>query len=95
MNFDVQLITNLQLAKRLVDAIQRTKPYDLKIKSCDKYNLFSNLMYIISELHIYLHIRLRKIFLKACFINWIVGKWEGMKPNFHFNENTHPITPSK
>ena len=52
-------------------------------------------MYIIRDLHIYLHIRLRKIYLKACFIYSIVGKWEGMKPNFHFNENTHPITPSK
>ena len=52
-------------------------------------------MYINYELHIYLHIRLRKIYLKDYFIKLIVGKWEGMKSNFHFNENTHPITPSK
>ena len=38
VDFDVPLITNLQLAKRFVEAIQRTKPDDLKIKSWDEYN---------------------------------------------------------
>ena len=52
-------------------------------------------MYIIQELHIYLHIRLRKIYLKDYIIYLKVGEWEGMKLNFHFNGNTHPITPSK
>ena len=37
VDFDVPLITNLQLAKRFVEAIQRTKPGDLKIKSWDEY----------------------------------------------------------
>ena len=38
VDFDVPLITNLQLAKRFVEAIQRTKLDDLKIKSWDEYN---------------------------------------------------------
>jgi carbamoyl-phosphate synthase large subunit len=37
VDFDVPLITNLQLAKRFVEAIQRTKLDDLKIKSWDEY----------------------------------------------------------
>lgn len=37
VDFDVPLITNLQLAKRFVEAIQRTKISDLKIKSWDEY----------------------------------------------------------
>lgn len=50
---------------------------------------------MINDLHTYLHIQLRKRHLKDCFIYLFIGKWEGKKPNFHFNENTHPITPSK
>jgi carbamoyl-phosphate synthase large subunit len=38
IDFDIPLITNLQLAKRFVEAIQRTKISDLKIKSWDEYN---------------------------------------------------------
>ena len=38
IDFDVPLITNLQLAKRFVEAIQKTKLSDLKIKSWDEYN---------------------------------------------------------
>ena len=37
VDFDVPLITNLQLAKRFVESIQRTKISDLKIKSWDEY----------------------------------------------------------
>ncbi len=37
VDFDVPLITNLQLAKRFVESIQRTKIGDLKIKSWDEY----------------------------------------------------------
>jgi len=37
IDFDIPLITNLQLAKRFVEAIQRTKISDLKIKSWDEY----------------------------------------------------------
>ncbi len=38
IDFDIPLLTNLQLAKRFVEAIQRTKLNDLKIKSWDEYN---------------------------------------------------------
>jgi carbamoyl-phosphate synthase large subunit len=38
VDFDVPLITNLQLAKRFVEAIQKTDHNDLKIKSWDEYN---------------------------------------------------------
>jgi len=38
VDFDVPLITNLQLAKRFVEAISRTSLDDLKIKSWDEYN---------------------------------------------------------
>lgn len=37
VDFDVPLITNLQLAKRFVGAIYRTSSKDLKIKSWDEY----------------------------------------------------------
>jgi len=37
VDFNVPLITNLQLAKRFVEAISRTAPEDLKIKSWDEY----------------------------------------------------------
>jgi carbamoyl-phosphate synthase large subunit len=37
VDFNVPLITNLQVAKRLVEAIQRTSLDDLKIKSWDEY----------------------------------------------------------
>ncbi|MFZ5518886.1 MAG: carbamoyl-phosphate synthase (glutamine-hydrolyzing) large subunit [Candidatus Zhuqueibacterota bacterium] len=37
VDFDVPLITNLQLAKRFVDAMYRTSLTDLKIKSWDEY----------------------------------------------------------
>ncbi len=37
VDFDVPLITNLQLAKRFVEAISRTSLKDLKIKSWDEY----------------------------------------------------------
>jgi carbamoyl-phosphate synthase large subunit len=38
VDFDIPLITNLQLAKRFVEAIDRTSLEDLKIKSWDEYN---------------------------------------------------------
>jgi carbamoyl-phosphate synthase large subunit len=38
VDFDVPLITNLQLAKRFVEAIDRTSLEDLKVKSWDEYN---------------------------------------------------------
>jgi carbamoyl-phosphate synthase large subunit len=38
IDFDVSLITNLQLAKRFVEAIYRTALEDLKVKSWDEYN---------------------------------------------------------
>ena len=38
VDFDVPLITNLQLAKRFVEAIHRTLIKDLKVKSWDEYN---------------------------------------------------------
>jgi len=38
VDFDVPLITDLQLAKRFVEAIYRTSLEDLKIKSWDEYN---------------------------------------------------------
>jgi carbamoyl-phosphate synthase large subunit len=38
VDFDVPLITNLQLAKRFVEAIYRTSLDDLKVKSWDEYN---------------------------------------------------------
>ena len=38
VDFDVSLITNLQLAKRFVEAIYRTKLEDLNVKSWDEYN---------------------------------------------------------
>jgi carbamoyl-phosphate synthase large subunit len=37
VDFNVPLITNLQVAKRLVEAMQRTSLKDLKIKSWDEY----------------------------------------------------------
>ncbi len=38
IDFNVPLITNLQLAKRFVEAIYRTSHKDLKVKSWDEYN---------------------------------------------------------
>ncbi|MDO9575570.1 MAG: carbamoyl phosphate synthase large subunit, partial [bacterium] len=38
VDFNVPLITNLQLAKRFVEAIYRTSLKDLKVKSWDEYN---------------------------------------------------------
>jgi carbamoyl-phosphate synthase large subunit len=38
VDFDVPLITNLQLAKRFVEAIYRTSLKDLMVKSWDEYN---------------------------------------------------------
>jgi len=38
VDFDIPLITNLQLAKRFAEALYRTKPEDLKVKSWDEYN---------------------------------------------------------
>ena len=38
VDFDVPLITNLQLAKRFVEALYRTSFDDLKVKSWDEYN---------------------------------------------------------
>ncbi len=38
VDFDIPLITNLQLAKRFVEAIYRTSLTDLKVKSWDEYN---------------------------------------------------------
>jgi len=38
VDFNVPLITNLQLAKRFVESIQNTSLGDLKIKSWDEYN---------------------------------------------------------
>ena len=38
VDFDVPLITDLQLAKRFVEAIYRTSLDDLKVKSWDEYN---------------------------------------------------------
>jgi len=38
VDFDVPLITNLQLAKRFVEAISRSSFEDLKVKSWDEYN---------------------------------------------------------
>jgi carbamoyl-phosphate synthase large subunit len=38
VDFDVPLITNLQIAKRFVEAISRTRIEDLKVKSWDEYN---------------------------------------------------------
>ena len=37
VDFNVPLITNLQLAKRFVEALSRTTPANLKIKSWDEY----------------------------------------------------------
>lgn len=37
IDFNVPLITNLQLAKRFVEALSRTSPDDLKIKSWNEY----------------------------------------------------------
>ena len=37
VDFDVPLITNLQLAKRFVEAINKVSLQDLKIKSWDEY----------------------------------------------------------
>ncbi|MBN2600326.1 MAG: ATP-grasp domain-containing protein, partial [Candidatus Thermoplasmatota archaeon] len=37
VDFNIPLITNLQLAKRFVEALQRTSPDDLKIKSWNEY----------------------------------------------------------
>jgi len=38
VDFGVPLITNLQLAKRFVEAIHRVPPEELKVKSWDEYN---------------------------------------------------------
>ena len=38
VDFNVPLITNLQFAKRFVEAIQNTSLKDLKVKSWDEYN---------------------------------------------------------
>ena len=38
VDYDVPLITNMQLAKRFAEALCRTSPEDLKIKSWDEYN---------------------------------------------------------
>jgi len=38
VDFDVPLITNLQLAKRFAEALYRTKPENLEVKSWDEYN---------------------------------------------------------
>ena len=38
VDFDIPLITNLQLAKRFAEALYRTKPEDLEVKSWDEYN---------------------------------------------------------
>jgi carbamoyl-phosphate synthase large subunit len=38
VDFDVPLITNLQLAKRFAESLYRTKLEDLKVKSWDEYN---------------------------------------------------------
>lgn len=38
VDFDVPLITNLQLAKRFVETLHRTPIEDLKSKSWDEYN---------------------------------------------------------
>ena len=38
VDFGVPLITNLQLAKRFVEAIYKTPLKDLKVKSWDEYN---------------------------------------------------------
>lgn len=38
VDFDVPLITNLQLAKRFAEALYRTKPEDLGVKSWNEYN---------------------------------------------------------
>ena len=38
VDFGVPLITNLQLAKRFVEALQRTSLDELKVKSWDEYN---------------------------------------------------------
>ena len=38
VDFNVPLITNLQLAKRFVEALHRTSPGDLKIKSWNEYS---------------------------------------------------------
>jgi len=38
VDFDVPLITNLQLAKRFAEALYRTKLKDLEVKSWDEYN---------------------------------------------------------
>ena len=38
VDFDVPLITNLQLAKRFAESLYRTKDDDFKIKSWDEYN---------------------------------------------------------
>ena len=37
LDFNVPLITNLQLAQRFVKAISETSVYDLQIKSWDEY----------------------------------------------------------
>ena len=39
VDMNIPLITNLQLAKRFVEAIHRTSLSDLKIKSWDEYHL--------------------------------------------------------
>jgi carbamoyl-phosphate synthase large subunit len=38
VDFDVPLITNLQLAKRFVESIYKTSLEDLNVKSWDEYN---------------------------------------------------------
>jgi carbamoyl-phosphate synthase large subunit len=39
VDMNIPLITNLQLAKRFVEALSRTNPDELKIKSWDEYHL--------------------------------------------------------
>jgi carbamoyl-phosphate synthase large subunit len=38
VDFDIPLITNLQLAKRFVESISRTSFEDLQVKSWDEYS---------------------------------------------------------
>jgi carbamoyl-phosphate synthase large subunit len=38
IDFDIPLITNLQLAKRFAEALSSTSPQDLQVKSWDEYN---------------------------------------------------------
>ena len=37
VDFDVPLITNLQLAKRFAEALYRTSPEEMAVKSWDEY----------------------------------------------------------